>query len=169
LRQSPDVLFLSDIRDLETFESALVAAESGQLVLSCLHTTNAMTTIERLVAFFPPYQQQLIRLRLSIALKGLIALRLVPRLDGGGRIPACEILVSTPRVRDLIREGRTEDLPPVLHDGAFYGMQTFTQALYTLYKQGLITLEEALRFADSPEELDLAIQEIRQTRDVHAP
>ncbi len=167
LRQSSDVLFLSDIRDLETIESALVAAESGQLVISCLHTTNTVTTVERLVAFFPPHQQQLIRLRLSLALKGLISLRLVPKRDGKGRIPACEILCSTPRVRDLIREGRTEELPSVLQDGAMYGMQTFTQALYALYRRGLIALDEALRFADSPEELDLAIQEIRPTRDVH--
>ncbi len=168
LRQSSDILFLSDIRDLETIESALVAAESGQLVLSCLHTTNTVTTVERLVAFFPPYQQQLIRLRLSLALKGLISLRLLAKRDGAGRVPACEILVSTPRVRDVIREGRTEELPGVLHDGAMYGMQTFTQALYALYRRGSVTLDEALHFADSPEELDLAIQEIRATRDVRS-
>jgi twitching motility protein PilT len=165
LRQSPDVLFVSDIRDRETMEAALLAAESGQLVLSCLHTTNAVTTIERLVAFFPASQHPLIRLRLSVVLRGIIALRLLKRSDGAGRIPACEILVATPTVRELVREGRTEQLPAVLHDGAMVGMQTFTQALYQRYRQGEVDLEEALRYADSPDELQLAIREIRPTRD----
>ncbi len=168
LRQSPDVLFVSDIRDQETMEAALLASEAGQLVLSCLHTTNAMTTIERLVAFFPPHQHRLIRLRLSLVLRGAMSLRLLPRSDGTGRIPACEILVATPTIRELIREGRTEQLPAALHDGAMYGMQTFTQALYQRYRQGEVDLEEALRFADSPEELQLAVREIRPTRDVQS-
>ena len=167
LRQSPDVLFVSDIRDRETMEAALLAAEAGQLVLSCLHTTNAVTTVERLVAFFPTYQQQLIRLRLSLTLRGIVSLRLLQRRDGTGRLPACEVLVVTPTVRELLREGRTEQLPAVIHDGAMYGMQTFTQALYHLYREREVDLEEALRYADSPEELQLAVREIRSTRDVH--
>lgn len=165
LRQSPDVLFVSDIRDRETMEAALLAAESGQLVLSCLHTTNAVTTIERLVAFFPSSQHQLVRLRLSGALKGIISLRLLQRSDGAGRIPACEILLATPRARELIREGRTDELPAAIHDGRMYGMQTFTQALYQRYRQGEVSLEEALCHADSPDELQLAVREIRSTRD----
>jgi twitching motility protein PilT len=166
LRQSPDVLFVSDIRARETMDAALLAAESGQLVLSCLHTTNVVTTIERLVAFFPSSQHQLIRLRLSVVLKGIISMRLLERSDGTGRIPACEILIATPTVRELVREGRTEQLPPALHDGKMYGMQTFTQALYERYRQGDVTLEEALRYADSPDELQLAVREIRSTRDI---
>ena len=167
LRQSPDILFLSDLRDRETMEAALLAAEAGQLVVSCLHTTSAVTTVERIVAFFPSHQHELIRLRLSQVLRGVVALRLLARIDGAGRVPACEVLVVTPTVRELIREGRTDQLPFAIHDGAIAGMQTFTQALYTLYRAGEVTLEEALRHADSPQDLQLAIREIRPTRDVH--
>ena len=166
LRQSPDVLFVSDIRDRETMEAALLAAEAGQLVLSCLHTTNCVTTIERLVALFPSHQHQLIRLRLSLVVRGILSLRLLMRSDGAGRIPACEVLVATPTVRELLRDGRTETLPAALHEGAMYGMQTFTQALYQLYRAHEVDLEEALRHADSPDELQLAVREIRPTKDV---
>lgn len=166
LRQSSDMLFVGDIRDRETMEACLLASEAGQLVLSCIHTTNALTTIERLVAFFPSHQHDLIRLRLSLVLRGIISLRLLLRSDGTGRIPACEILVTTPTVRELIREGRTEQLPSAMHDGAMFGMQTFTQALYQRYRQGEVDLEEALRHSDSPQELQLAVREIRATRDV---
>ena len=169
LRQSPDILYVSDIRDREMVEACFLAAEAGQLVVSCLHTTNAVTTIERLVAFFPSGQHQLIRLRLSLILRGAISLRLLLRSDGTGRLPVCEILVATPTVRELIREGRTEQLPMTMQDGAMFGMQTFTQALYQRYRQGEVDLEEALRYADSPEELQLAIREIRSTRDVGSP
>ena len=168
LRQSPDVLFVSDIRDKETMESCLLAAEAGQLVVSCIHTNNILTTVERLVAFFPPHQHGLIRLRLSLVLRGIISLRLLLRRDGTGRVPACEILIATPTVRELLREGKTEQLPSLLQDGTMYGMQTFTQALYQLYRQGDVDLEEALRYADSPEDLQLAVREIRPTRDVQS-
>jgi twitching motility protein PilT len=166
LRQSPDVLYVSDIRDRETMEAALLAAEAGQLVLSCLHTTTVVNSIERVVALFPAHQHELIRLRLSLVLRGIVSLRLLLRADGAGRIPACEILVVSPMVRELIRGGRTEQVPAVAHDGGLVGMQTFTQALYERYRQGQVSLEEALRYAESPEELQLAIQEIRATRDV---
>lgn len=166
LRQSPDVLFVSDIRDRETMEAALTAAEAGQLVLSCLHTTSVVSTIERLVSIFPPHQQEITRLRLSLVLRGILSMRLLKRRDDHGRTPVCEVLVATPTVRELIREGRTEQLPALLHDGAMFGMQTFTQALYQRYRQGEVTLEEALRHAESPEELELAVREIRATRDV---
>ncbi len=163
LRQSPDLLFVSDIRDREAMEACLLAAESGQLVLSCIHTTNAVTTIERIIGFFPAHQHQIIRLRLSLVLRGTISLRLLMRSDGSGRIPACEILVSTPTVREQLREGRTEQLPMTMQDGAMVGMQTFTQALYQRYRQGEVDLEEALRYADSPQELQLAVRDIRST------
>lgn len=168
LRQSPDVLFVSDIRDRETMEACFLAAEAGQLVLSCIHTTNAVTTVERIIAFFPSSQHQLVRFRLSLVLRGIVSLRLLLRGDGTGRIPACEVLVTTPAVREVLREGRTDQLPLLEHDGAMYGMQTFTQALYHRYRQGEVSLEEALRYADSPDELQLAVREIRATRDVQS-
>ena len=169
LRQSPDVLFISDIRDRETMESALLAAESGQLVLSCIHTTNVLTTMERIAAFFPTHQQQTIRFRLSLVLKGLVCLRLLARQDAAGQVPACELLVMTPTIRELLREGKPEQIPTLLHDGTLHGMQTMTQALYRLVRTGTVSLPEALRVADSPEELELAIQEIRATKDVPDP
>jgi twitching motility protein PilT len=166
LRQSPDVLFLSDIRDQETMETALLAAESGQLVISCIHTTSAVTTIERIMAFFPRHQQDAIRFRLSMALKGIVSLRLLPRLDGPGQIPACEVLVTTPTIRELLREGETGQIPHHLFDGAMHGMQTMTQALYKLIRDEKISLDEAKKVADSPEELELAIKEIRSGKTV---
>jgi len=168
LQQSPDLLFVSDIRDAQTMESCLVAAESGQLVLSCIHTTNAVTTVERVVAYAPLHQHQLIRLRLSLILRGILSLRLLPRLDGAGRVPVCEVLVATPTVRELIREGRTERLPAAIHDGAMCGMQTFTQALSHRYRQGEIDLAQALRCADRPEELQVAVREIHSTGHVQS-
>ena len=168
LRQSPDALFVSDIRDREAMEACLLAAEAGQLVLSCIHTTNAVTTVERIIAFFPSSQHQLVRFRLSLVLRGVVSLRLLLRVDGTGRIPACEVLVTTPTVREVLRDGRTEQLPLLEHDGAMYGMQTFTQALYHRYRQGEMSLDEALRYAESPDELQLAVREIRATRDVQS-
>ncbi len=165
-RQSPDVLFVSDIRAQETMEAALLAAEAGQFVLSCLHSTNAVTTIERIVAFFPSSQHRLIRLRLSLTLRGILSLRLLRRRDGAGRIPVCEVMVVTSAIRELIREGRTAELPPKIHDGGGEGMQTITQALDQRYRQGEVTLEEAQRYADSADELQLAVQGIRATRDI---
>lgn len=166
LRQSPDVLFVSDIRERDTMEAALLAAEAGQLVISCLHTTNVVTTIERLVAFFPVHEHTVIRLRLSQALRGVIAQRLVPRQDGQGRVPVCEVLISTPTVRELIREGQTARLPAVMEEGSLFGMQTFTQALYWRVRQKNIAPQAARRAADSPEALDLALKDIRPIRDV---
>ena len=166
LRQSPDVIFISDIRDMETVSSAVTAAEAGNLVLSCLHTVNVENTIERLVTFFPPHQHQQIRLRLSLILQGIVSLRLLPRQDGQGRMPACEVLVATPTIRELIREGRTSDLSHYLEDGGMFGMQTFNQSLAELVRQGYVTIEEAKAHADSPDELELAVRQVRQTKSV---
>ena len=159
-RQSPDVLFISDIRDEETMESALLAAESGQLVLSCIHTTNVMTTLERVVSFFPTHQHQTLRFRLSLALKGIVCLRLLPRKTGG-QLPATEVLVMTPRIRELLREGQSEQIPPLLRAGGLEGMRTFTHSLYQLIKSGEIAADDALKIVDSPGELELALREIR--------
>jgi len=165
LRQSPDVLFLSDLRDREAMEAALVAAESGQLVLTCIHTTNVPTTIERLVTFFPPHQHEAVRLRLSLVLKGIVCLRLLTQADEQGQVPACEILIATPRVREVIREGHTDQLPALLREGAIHGMQTLTQSLEHLVRNGRVTREAALQAADQPEELTLALQQIRGMHD----
>lgn len=167
LRQSPDVLFVSDLRDPESMEAALLAAESGQLVLSCVHATSAITTIGRLLAFFPPHQQEAARFRLALVLKGIVSLRLLPSCRNGvAQVPACEVLVMTPTIRQLIVEGRLEQIPTLLADGGIHGMQTMTQALYHLVQRGEVALPEALAVADSPEELQLALHEIRATKDV---
>ena len=161
LRQAPDVIFISDIRDTETVSSALAAAEAGNLVLSCLHTVNVENTIERLVTFFPPHQHPQVRLRLSLVLQGIVSLRLLPRHDGQGRVPACEVLVATPTIRELIREGRTAELAAYMEDGAMFGMQTFNQSLAELVREGLVSVEEAKHHADSPDELELAARQLR--------
>ena len=166
LRQSPDVVYISDLRDRETVESCLAAAEAGMLVISCLHTVNATSTVERVVSFFPPHQHQEIRLQLASLLTGVLSLRLVPCKAGRGRMPACEILVATSTVRELIRENHLLDLPGLIQEGSLAGMQTFHQSLLELYRQGLVTLEEARRYADSQDEFELAINDIRATKDV---
>lgn len=164
MRQSPDVIFIGDILDIETMECALMAAESGHLVLSELHTTNAPQTIERVLSFFPPHQHPEIRLRLSLLLKGVLSLRLLARKEGGGRVPACEVLVTTPTLRDLIREGQIQDLHEYMRDGALFGMQTFNQAVAQLFHDGLVTEDEARMSADGLEELELELREIRSGR-----
>lgn len=165
LRQSPDVLFVSDIRDQETMETALLAAESGQMVLSCIHTTNAVTTFERLLAFFPPHQHEMIRLRLSQVLRAMISLRLLNRCDQPGQIPACEILIMTPTIRDFLRQGETAEIPPLLLDGSLEGMQTMTQALHRLVQEKRVSREEAMRVSENLGELELAFRGIGSVRD----
>ncbi len=158
MRQTPDIIHIGDIRDVETMSSAIQAAETGQLVLSTLHTINATQTVERIINFFPPYQHHEIRLQLSLLLKGVISLRLIPQQDGGGRIPACEIMRLTPTIRGLIYEGQTLQIPAFIQDGAIFGMQTFNQALVALYRSGKITLEEARNNSDNREELELVLK-----------
>jgi twitching motility protein PilT len=164
LRQSSDIIYLSDIRDTETMASAVMAAEAGNLVLSCLHSVNVINTIERMVAFFPPYQQGQVRLRLSTVLQGIVSIRLVARLDGTGRVPACEVLVATPTVRELIREGRASELYPYMEDGGMFGMQSFHQSLAQLVQHGLVTTDAAKRHADSPDELALRLKHVQPTK-----
>lgn len=161
LRQSPDVLYLSDIRDRETMEAALLAAEAGQLVVSCIHTTSSVTTIERIIAFFPPHQQHLFRLRLSMALRGALSLRLLPAQDGPGQIPAVEVMLVTPAIRELIREGKPEEIPALLRQGGSMGMQTMIQSLYQLIRQGTVAFDDAVKVVDSRGELERALQDIR--------
>ena len=141
------------MRDYETIETALTAAETGHLVFSTLHTLDATETVNRIISVFPPHQQKQIRLQLGAVLKAVISLRLMPRADGLGRVPAAEILVRTAYVRECIEnKEKTKLIKDAIQAGTSqYGMQTFDQSLYQLYKSGLITLEEALKRADQPQ------------------
>ncbi|MCX7894487.1 MAG: type IV pilus twitching motility protein PilT [Thermoanaerobaculum sp.] len=168
LRQDPDVILVGEMRDFETIETALLAAETGHLVFSTLHTLDATETVNRIIAVFPPHQQKQIRIQLAAVLKAIISMRLLPRADGLGRVPAVEVLISTAYIRDCIEQKeKTKLIRDAIAAGTSqYGMQTFDQSLYALYKQGLITLEEALRRATNPDELRLRIQGIQSTADM---
>ena len=161
--QSPDVIFIGNIRDQETMSAALTAAETGALVLSTLHTINATQTVERIINFFPPYQHQQIYIQLSCLLKGVISLRLVPLKDKPGRIPAYEIMLLTPTISRLIREGKIWEIPPFIEDGTIFGMQSFNQSLTKLVRDGSISEEEAMNFSDNKDEFVLALRGIKKT------
>jgi twitching motility protein PilT len=168
VRQDPDIILVGEMRDYETVETALTAAETGHLVLSTLHTLDATETINRIISIFPPHQQKQIRLQLAAVLKAIISMRLLPRADGLGRVPAVEILITTPFIRDCVEN---KEKTKLIHDAiasgtSQYGMQTFDQSLFQLYKTGLITLEEALRRATNPDEFKLKIQGIQSTSDM---
>lgn len=160
--QSPDVIFISSIRDAETMFAAITAAETGVLVLSTLHTVNASKSVERIINFFPPHQHQEIKNQLSSLLKGIISLRLVPLKDGTGRIPAYESMLLTPTISRLIREGKIWEIPQFLEDGEIFGMQSFTQSLVKLVRDGKIAQEEAEKFADNKDEFALALSGIKK-------
>jgi len=167
LRQDPDVIMVGEMRDFETIETALTAAETGHLVLSTLHTLDATETINRIISVFPPYQQKQVRLQLASVLKGVISQRLVPRKDGKGRVPAVEILLVTPRIKELIIDkDRTREVRDAISKGHLaYGMQTFDQSLMLLYKKGLIAFEEALRQSSNPDDFKLKASGISGTSD----
>ncbi|MEJ2313778.1 MAG: PilT/PilU family type 4a pilus ATPase [Nitrospirota bacterium] len=160
LRQDPDVLLLGEMRDPETMEIAMTAAETGHLVLSTLHTVDAAETVNRIVSVFPPYQHHQIRLQLSSIVKGVISLRLMPTADGKGRVPAVEVLVSTGLIRECILEpDKTKLIPDVLAKGkSQYGMQTFDQSIFDQYQAGRVSYEEALRWASNVEDFKLKIK-----------
>ena len=168
LRQDPDVILVGEMRDFETIETALLAAETGHLVLSTLHTLDATETINRIIAVFPPHQQKQIRIQLSAVLRAVVSMRLLPRADGLGRVPAVEVLISTAYIRDCIEQKeKTKLIRDAIAAGTSqYGMQTFDQSLFMLYRSGLITLDEALRSASNPDELRLRIQGIQSTSDM---
>ncbi len=158
VRQAPDVILIGEMRDRETMDAAINAAETGHLVLSTLHTVNASQTVERMINFFPPHQHEFIRLQLSLLLVGSISQRLVPTADGKGRAPAVEILANSPRVRELLREGQTIELYHAMKEGDFYGMQTFNQSLIKWIKAGVVKLEDAVAASDDPDELRLELE-----------
>ncbi len=168
LRQDPDVILVGEMRDYETIETALLAAETGHLVLSTLHTLDATETINRIISVFPPHQQKQIRIQLASVLQSAISMRLVPRADGTGRVPAVEVMIATPYIRECIEnKERTKFIREQIAVGTSqYGMQTFDQSLYQLYKTGLITLDEALRRASNPDEFKLKVQGVQFTADI---
>ena len=165
LRQDPDVILVGEMRDLETIETALVAAETGHLVLSTLHTLDAPETLTRIISAFPPYQQKSIRIQLAGLLKAVISQRLMKSAKGASRVPAVEVLMSTPLIRDyILHEDKTASIRDAISAGTSqYGMQTFDQSLFYLYQSGLITLEEALRGSTNPDEFRLRLAGISNT------
>jgi twitching motility protein PilT len=153
LRQDPDVILVGEMRDLETISTALTAAETGHLVFATLHTQDAAQTIDRIVDVFPPEQQHQVRTQLSVALQGIVTQQLLPRADGQGRVAAVEVLVPTPAVRNLIREGKTHQIYSALQTGGSHGMQTMDASLAALVGQHAISRELAEARSSTPEEL----------------
>jgi twitching motility protein PilT len=161
LRQDPDVILIGEMRDPETVWAALSAAETGHLVLSTLHTSNATETVNRIVDFFPPFQQQQVRLTLASCLKGVVCQRLLERADELGRVPAVEVMVMTGRIADRITEptsGKGETIEEMIAGGEWYGMQTFDQSLFHLYQDGQVTLRQAMAAASRPHDFRLALE-----------
>ena len=161
MRQDPDVILVGEMRDLETFQAAISASETGHLVFSTLHTANAMQTVDRIVDLFPSDQQDQVRSQLSLNLRGIMCQRLLPRASGTGRVPTCEVLINTPVVQKLIKENRLVKIPLAIQSGREEGMLSFNDSLYSLLKGKLITLETAMEISDNPAELNLMLQGIR--------
>ena len=168
LRQDPDVILVGEMRDYETIETGLLAAETGHLVFSTLHTLDATETISRIVAVFAPHQQKQIRLQLASVLRAVVSQRLIPRADGKGRAPAIEVMVSTPFIRDcIVDKEKTHLVHGAIAAGTSqYGMQTFDQSIFGLYQQGLVSYDEALRWASNVDEFKLRVQGISTTSDM---
>lgn len=162
VRQSPDVIFIGEMRDIETVEAAINAAETGHLVFSTLHSTNAIQTVDRIINFFPPHQHTFLKMQLSQLLVGVVSQRLMPTKDGTGRVPAIELLTDTPTVKELLNEGKTREIYKALKEGAYYGTMTFNQSLKSLLERDLVTLEDALETADNPDELKLDLRGIQR-------
>jgi len=150
LRQDPDVVLIGEMRDLETVQAALTAAETGHLVLATLHTQDAAQTIDRIIDVFPPYQQQQVRVQLSGTLQGILSQQLLPTIDARSRVVACEVLVPTSGIRNMIREGKTHQMSSAMQAGHQYGMVTMDQSLAELYRRGLVSLDAALQRAVDP-------------------
>ncbi len=152
LRQDPNVIVVGEMRDLETISTTLTAAETGHLVLATLHTPDAPQTIERIIDVFPPYQQSQVRLQLADCLQGVFSQLLLPKAQGDGRVMACEIMIGTPGIRNLIREQEIEQIPTLMQTGSQYGMRTMDKSLKELFQQGLISLDTAMSKVKSPDE-----------------
>jgi twitching motility protein PilT len=165
LRQDPDVILVGEMRDFETIQTALVAAETGHLVFSTLHTLDATETINRIIAVFPPHQQKQIRLQLASVLRAVVSQRLMPKPRGEGRVPAVEVLTSTAFIRDCIADREKTHLihGAIAQGTSQYGMQTFDQSIFSLYERGFVELEEALRWASNVDDFKLKVQGISTT------
>ena len=168
LRQDPDVILVGEMRDFETIETGLLAAETGHLVFSTLHTLDATETINRIIAVFPPHQQKQVRLQLASVLKAVISQRLMPRADGKGRVPAVEVMISTAFIRDaIVDKEKTHLIPGAIAAGTSqYGMQSFDQSIFGLFSQGMVSYEEALRWASNVDDFKLKVQGISSTSDM---
>jgi pilus retraction protein PilT len=162
MREAPDVILIGEMRDAETVEAAIDAAETGHLVLSTLHTINAQQTMERIINFFPPFQHSLIRMQLSLVFQAVVSQRLIPRKDQPGRVPGLEIMVSTPTIKQMIEEGRTPELYAAIRDSLHFGCMTFNQSLYNLFEQGVISREDALANSDNPDEMEMLFRGIQR-------
>ncbi len=167
LRQDPDVILIGEIRDLDTLDTALKAADTGHLVFSTLHTTDATQTINRVLSFYPPHQQNEVRYALSSALAAVISQRLVPRSDRPGRVPACEVLINTAAVREQIRDiSKTLNIPDLIREGTVqYGMQSFDQSIMSWFSKGVVSYENALFYASNPSEFALRVQGVSGSSD----
>ena len=168
LRQDPDVILVGEMRDFETIETGLLAAETGHLVFSTLHTLDATETINRIIAVFPPHQQKQVRLQLASVLRAVVSQRLMPRADGDGRAAAVEVMITTPYIRDcIVDKDKTHLIHGAIAQGTSqYGMQTFDQSIFGLYQSGLVSYEEALRWASNVDEFKLKVQGISTTSEV---
>ncbi|MBX6763145.1 MAG: type IV pilus twitching motility protein PilT [Rubrobacteraceae bacterium] len=163
LRQDPDIILIGEIRDTETAQIALSAAETGHLVLSTLHTVDAAETVNRLIDLFPPYERGQVRAMLAGTLRGIIGQRLIRKADGSGRVAACEILVSTGRIRDFILdESKTGQITQAIAEGEYYGMQTFDQALLKLLQNGVVDYADALKASSRPQDFQLMARSLQQ-------
>jgi twitching motility protein PilT len=158
LRQDPDVIFVSELRDADIAWSALTAAQTGHLVVATMPTVNAIETIDRLIDFFPPFQHRQVRQTLASTLRGIISQRLLERADGRGRVAAMEILVATSRVHDALADPVAGDLEALMAEGEYHGMQTFDQSLFELCKDGLVSMRDAAAAAIHPHEFEVAVQ-----------
>jgi twitching motility protein PilT len=167
LRQDPDVILVGEIRDAETLDTALKAADTGHLVFSTLHTTDTTQTINRIISFYPPYQHQEIRMLLATALQAVVSLRLVPRADGRGRVPAAEVLINSAAVADNIRDiEKALNIPDLIAEGEVsYGMQSFDQSLMRWFKDGMIAYESALFYSSNPSEFALRVSGVDSASD----
>jgi len=168
LREDPDVILVGEMRDMETIETALLAAETGHMLLSTLHTLDATETINRIISIFPPHHQKQIRIQLASVLKAIISMRLIPMADNKGRVPAVEILINTPYIQDcIVNPEKTKLIGEAIEQGiSQYGMQTFDQSLFFLYERQLISYEEALKWASNPDEFKLKKSGIQSTKEM---
>jgi len=168
LREDPDVILVGEMRDLDTIETALLAAETGHLVFSTLHTLDAPESINRIISVFAPHHQRQVRLQLASILKAIISMRLIPRMDGQGRVPAIEVMISTPYIAECISDREKTALikDAVAAGVSQYGMQTFDQSIYQLYRDGYISFEQGMKYSSNPDNFKLRVMGIQSTLDI---